>query len=181
MAGHGDVTNSTDLAARVRSVGTSKVRRLTVRPARTTVVILAAVALGLSTAGSATAADAAGLKSQATGRCMDDSFAFSLRTFPCNGTNFQKFTFWPLSNGTFFLQNKATGRCIDDHDGKIGPAACNGSRFQQWFLVTLSRGGPRMLVNRATNDCIDNRITGANVLQTIPCNSQALPQRFALQ
>ena len=34
------------------------------------------------------------LKNQATGRCIDDSFAYGLRAFPCNGLTFQQWRYW---------------------------------------------------------------------------------------
>jgi hypothetical protein len=48
-----------------------------------------------------------------TNDCVDDSDAYGLRAYGCNGTNYQFWNAIADSNGTQ-LQNQATGQCLDD-------------------------------------------------------------------
>jgi hypothetical protein len=71
---------------------------------------------------------------RATSRCIDDSFEFGLRAFPCNGLNYQK---WYNSSGAvpFALKNAHTGRCIDDSvEFGLRAFPCNGLKYQRWHL-----------------------------------------------
>lgn len=69
---------------------------------------------------------------QATGRCIDDSTTYGLRSYPCNGRTFQEWWEVPTSYGTMF-QNLNTGLCIDD-SATYGLRAysCNYRTFQSW-------------------------------------------------
>src|ERR1700680_2653238 len=53
-----------------------------------------------------------------TGGCIDDSFTYGLRSFPCNNLSYQNWWVTPVYglNGSFWfqLQNENTGGCIDD-------------------------------------------------------------------
>ncbi|MFJ4797787.1 hypothetical protein [Kitasatospora purpeofusca] len=71
---------------------------LRTRTARVTAAALTAAALGLTAAGTAEARTtgvvyAYALQNQNTGRCVDDSGAYGLRAFTCNGLNYQNFNF----------------------------------------------------------------------------------------
>ncbi|GIJ44640.1 hypothetical protein Val02_15260 [Virgisporangium aliadipatigenens] len=70
-------------------------------------------------------------RNRATKKCLDDSFRAGLRTFPCNGTDHQRWRY----DFTGYLVNQNTGRCIDDsiqHGLRAFP--CNGSVYQRWVL-----------------------------------------------
>ncbi|MGW4518472.1 RICIN domain-containing protein [Streptomyces sp. NPDC004393] len=120
------------------------------RPARTAVAVLAVATLGVSVGATAPAtatpagthtpsaapervAVAHSLRSKATGLCLDDSFAYSLRTTRCNGLNWQKFEFVPTGSfGTYVLRNQATGRCVHDSPSRgISARPCNYSYLNQ--------------------------------------------------
>lgn len=75
----------------------------------------------------------------ATNRCMDDSFAFGLRAFPCNGGVYQYITY---ESGTFGFRLRfgQTGRCVDDSLAfGLQAFPCNGTRFQQWTARDVFR------------------------------------------
>ncbi|MGV9340287.1 RICIN domain-containing protein [Streptomyces sp. NPDC003688] len=128
------------------------------------------------------AASTHSIKSTVTGRCLDDSIAYGLRTFPCNGLAFQKFIFWRDPRGTYLLQNQATKRCLYDSPTRgIWAAACTGSSNQHWYLVTWARGGPYGFANRYTMRCIDTTsVAGVSILQTLPCRT-VNRQKFSLR
>jgi hypothetical protein len=169
------------------------------RVTRIVVALLAVVTMGLTATGTATASTEAvktravspsiglaapthSIKSMVTGRCLDDSSVYGLRTFPCNGLAYQKFTFWSGPYGTYLLQNQATKRCLyDSLRGGIQARPCTGSSNQHWYLITWARGGPYGFSNRNTSECIDNTwFGGVSVLQTLPCRA-VKRQRFYLQ
>lgn len=86
-------------------------------------------------------------QNNATRRCMDDSFAYGLRAFDCNRTDFQQFRFsdgvWGGDRYSHEVRNKVTGRCIDDSFAYgLRAFDCNGMNFQKWW------GGPRELTAR---------------------------------
>ncbi|MFF5921958.1 RICIN domain-containing protein [Streptomyces flavochromogenes] len=106
-----------------------------------------------------------------TRRCMDDSWAEDLRSFPCNGMDFQQFRYsdgvWGGDRYYHELRNKVTGRCVDDSwAGQLRAWPCNGMKFQQWS-VTNSSGGTTFR-NRETGRCIDD--SWAEDLRAFPCN-----------
>ncbi|MCB5164725.1 RICIN domain-containing protein [Streptomyces bambusae] len=105
-------------------------------------------------------------QNNATRRCMDDSFAYGLRAFGCNGTDFQQFRF---GDGTYYheLRNKVTGRCIDDSFAYgLRAFTCNSQSYQQWS-VSNTTGGTTFR-NRATGRCIDDSL--AYGLRAFDCN-----------
>ncbi|MEV5938615.1 RICIN domain-containing protein [Streptomyces sp. NPDC051994] len=79
------------------------------------------------------ALDAGALRNLNTGRCIDDSFAYGLRAFGCNGLNYQRWEIYYNGNGTLTFRNENTGRCIDD-SGAYGLRSfgCNGMNYQQF-------------------------------------------------
>ena len=139
---------STLLRGRTGRTGrTSRTGRIV---AATATAVLTAAGLGISAAGTASAAETGrdtpqslngitysyALQNQNTGRCVDDSFAYGLRAFTCNGMNFQKFNFYQQSNGSWVLQNQNTGRCVDDSLAYgLRAFTCNGMNFQTFNFV----------------------------------------------
>ncbi|MFE5720428.1 RICIN domain-containing protein [Streptomyces erythrochromogenes] len=94
-----------------------------------------------------------------TRRCLDDSLEFGLRTFQCNGGDFQQFRHsdgvWSGERYYYELRNKVTGRCIDDSFAYgLRPFVCNKKDFQQWSVSKNDRG--TTFKNRATGRCIDD-------------------------
>ncbi|MGP2441194.1 RICIN domain-containing protein [Streptomyces sp. JW3] len=112
-----------------------------------------------STLGTNGAAASYQLRNANTGRCIDDSFAYGLRAYPCNGLDFQK---WNL-NGGLEWRNVNTGRCIDDSIAYgLRAVPCNGLNFQQWWY---DNGAQR---NVNTGRCIDD--SAAYGLRAYSCN-----------
>ncbi|MGW5249773.1 RICIN domain-containing protein [Streptomyces sp. NPDC004129] len=168
------------------------------RPARTAVAVLAVATLGVSVGATAPAtatpagthtrsaapervAVAHSLRSKATGLCLDDSFAYSLRTTRCNGLNWQKFEFVPTGSfGTYVLRNQATGRCVHDSPSRgISARPCNYSYLNQRWYISPPWGTEPLLRNTATWRCIDNRsFYGWNLLQSLPCDGRLSSQKF---
>jgi hypothetical protein len=126
----------------------------------------AAVASG-NTAADVTAADAVNtFESLGTFRCMDDS-DLGFRTFPCNGTPFQKWNVHVFGDGTRRLQNQATGRCV--YDGHLGFSTqfCGSSENVSWGIIHHHE--VRLtFVNQATGRCIDD--SDDSGFRTTKCN-----------
>jgi Ricin-type beta-trefoil lectin domain len=75
------------------------------------------------------------LRNYHTGRCVDDSFEAGLRTFSCNGMDYQQWRAHWITGLTATLQNVHTGRCIDwSEDYGLRPFTCNGLNYQHWNL-----------------------------------------------
>ncbi|MFF4761081.1 RICIN domain-containing protein [Streptomyces sp. NPDC001292] len=73
------------------------------------------------------------LKNQATGRCLDDSDAYGLRSYFCNASTFQSWKIRRWNDGTRELKSQATGRCVDDSDAYgLRAYPCNATPFQSW-------------------------------------------------
>ena len=67
----------------------------------------------------------------ATRRCLDDSFEFGLRSFPCNGLAYQVWQPNP-SGGTFHWGNRATGRFMDDSEFGLRSFQRNNLNYQRF-------------------------------------------------
>jgi hypothetical protein len=71
------------------------------------------------------------LVNQATGRCLDDSNAYGLRAYPCNGGVYQRLQFISNHDALFM---RATGRCVDDSFSYgLRSYPCNSSQYQVWL------------------------------------------------
>lgn len=110
------------------------------------------------------------MRNQNTGRCIDDSQAYGLRAFPCNGLSYQGWHTISGHPGQF--QNQNTGRCIDD-SLRYGLRAypCNdgsyNSGYQYWYISGISAGAVH-LRNLKTGRCIDDSF--AYGLRAFTCN-----------
>jgi archaellin len=128
--------------------------------------VLAALAISSAGVGTARASDTPPtiFKNVATGGCVDDSFAYGIRAFSCNGTTYQQWVQVDAS-GNFgfnnrFLRNVATGRCLDDSAAGLRTLNCNYLDYQDWIPNSDIR-------NRRTGNCLDDSAIG---LRMIPCN-----------
>jgi hypothetical protein len=123
-----------------------------------------------------TASSGVKIQNQNTGRCIDDSFAFGLRSFPCNGLSFQQWSVVGFQDGTIHLVNENTGRCIDDSLAfGLRSFPCNGLSFQGWFPGFFS-DGTIDLQNQNTGRCIDDSL--AFGLRSFPCNGLSFQRWF---
>ncbi|GAA2141119.1 hypothetical protein GCM10009760_25030 [Kitasatospora kazusensis] len=111
------------------------------------------------------------LQDQNTGRCIDDSGAYGLRAFSCNGLNYQ--TWYATYFGSWFsLTNGNTGRCIDDSLAYgLRSFDCNLQSYQNWQIIAQYGDGSQVLQNQNTGRCIDD--SGAYGLRSFPCNYQS--------
>jgi hypothetical protein len=138
---------------------------------------VACLAPGLAVAHPARAAITTHVLNIETDRCIDDSLAYGLRAFLCNGLAFQTFDTITQADGSWALKNQATNRCIDDSLAYgLRAAPCNGLAFQA-FAHYLEPAGFHELRNKVTGRCIDDSF--AYGLRAFPCNGMSF-QRFWL-
>jgi Ricin-type beta-trefoil lectin domain len=107
------------------------------------------------------------LKNRQTGRCLDDSFGYGLRSIACNGLNYQQ---WNATWGyNWQFKNVVTGRCIDDSFGYgLRSTACNGLDYQRWIVDSPHGLGDYELMNLVTGRCIDDSFGYG--LRPLACN-----------
>ena len=134
--------------------------------------LLTGIVLTLGPAFSTTSvahADTDPVKNVNTGRCIDDSFAYGLRSFGCNGLSYQVWQKLPNSTVTrWAIRNQNTGRCIDDSFAYgLRSFGCNGLNYQSWNIISTSNGG-QVLKNDNTGRCIDDSF--AYGLRSFGCN-----------
>jgi hypothetical protein len=104
-------------------------------------------------------------------RCLDDS-KFGLRTVPCNGLDFQKWSVTPPEKSIKELRNVATGWCLTTLVfGIVGTAPCDGSLRQQWRSTPMGNGTIH-LWSIYNGDCLDDSEYG---LRTFPCGMHWTP------
>ncbi|SDF36005.1 Helix-turn-helix domain-containing protein [Lentzea fradiae] len=111
--------------------------------------------------------------SRATGACLDHSMEGGLRTFPCNGMSYQRWTVRPFGEGTYRISNHATGACLDRGATGLRSAECAETASQQW-MVTVSDAAAE--VRRADDDeCLHDDEVG---LRLIACDGGSRKQRW---
>jgi len=107
-----------------------------------------------------------------TGGCIDDSFTYGLRSFPCNGLSYQDWTLTSQSDGSVTLKNANTGRCIDDSFAyHLRSFTCNNLNYQNWWVTPvygLNGSFWFQLQNENTGGCIDDSFTYH--LRSFACN-----------
>lgn len=111
------------------------------------------------------------VQSNATGRCMDDSFQYGTRSLNCNGLNFQKWDRSTVIETAFRYEfvNAATGRCLDDslqyglRTFDCSPS--NNNAHQMWIVIANQHGV--YLRNQQTGRCVDDSAYG---LRPFACN-----------
>lgn len=104
------------------------------------------------------------IKNRSTGRCIDDS-SIGLRSFSCNGLQYQRFLTTQIGFADFTLTNQATLRCLDDSSYGLRSIGCNGGTYQKWYLQDNGNGVE--VRNTQTNRCIDDSSYG---LRSFSCN-----------
>ncbi|MEU1444069.1 hypothetical protein ACFY1B_52355 [Streptomyces mirabilis] len=145
--------------------------RKTARVMATAIAAMTVSALAMFTAAPASAtSEVHWVQNVNTGRCIDDSADFGLRSYPCNlpsfNNGYQSFTFWydnSAPSPTVQIQNANTGDCIDDNTNASGQDVlrhwpCSGASFsngnQKWW-ISWYWGNP-VLKNAATLRCLDD-------------------------
>ncbi len=103
--------------------------------------------------------------------CIDDSIAYGLRLFSCNGMDYQKWYIdasWPNPYTPTFFQNVATERCLDDSVYGLRAFPCNGGVWQVWSPHRWN-DGTWQFQNQATGRCLTTDHNG--FLTTNTCSS----------
>jgi hypothetical protein len=77
---------------------------------------------------------------QATGRCLDDSFAYNTRPHPCNGLDFQKWSVGYPGGDYRDFKNVNTGRCIGADNTSVSGGECRTSSQAMWILRRWNDG-----------------------------------------
>lgn len=101
------------------------------------------------------------LVNASTGRCLDDSVAYGLRTFVCNNQSFQQWRLHGLNEaGTLWtLTNLNTHRCVDDSVAyHLRSFGCNNQAFQRFWVGADSRTGTPIawFQNQTTTGCMND-------------------------
>ncbi|HEY3683724.1 MAG TPA: ricin-type beta-trefoil lectin domain protein [Streptosporangiaceae bacterium] len=133
---------------------------------------------GLAAAPPAQAENVIHIASFATNRCLDDSAAYGLRPFVCNGSDYQAWS-WTGSDSSGTLVNRATGQCLDDTTDGLRAMACDGSGNQNWNPNATMQDADintRTWKSDGTNRCLDDSL--AHGLRTLDCNDGDY-QRFS--
>lgn len=99
-------------------------------------------------------------KNRWTGRCLDDSYTYGLRTFGCNGLDYQRWYVHVWADGTRRLRNVHTGRCIYDSDAILTMRTCDSSTNQSFYVKRYSDGSVRFR-NQNTRLCLAGADNGA--------------------
>jgi hypothetical protein len=113
--------------------------------------------------------------------CLDDSFASGLRTFGCNGTDWQQ---WDVTqDGLYsYMSNVHTGRCVDYSDTYgLRPFDCNFTVYQAWFGGSSTFGGGQGYLESVSHRglCLDDSST--QHLRPFACNGQDYQQWTTLK
>lgn len=126
---------------------------------------VAAAAVVLSVAGPAAAvASGQPVWNGHTNRCLEDSNSAGLRTYTCNGSDYQKWQISSPNGADVILRNAVTGNCLDDsYSGGLRMYACNNLEYQNWDASYGYR-----LRNEHTNYCLDD--SWSSGLRAITCN-----------
>ncbi|MFG3496756.1 helix-turn-helix domain-containing protein [Streptomyces sp. NPDC047886] len=104
--------------------------------------------------------------SRATGRCLDDSLDYGLRSLACNGMSYQRWSVSAFTGSERRLRNHATGACLDHGAAGLRAVDCGSSRSQLWSVTTWSDESVE-LRNKATGRCLHDGGTGLDIL---PCD-----------
>jgi len=126
-------------------------------------VLLAVLATVVTAVPPAQAASIQTFKNRSTSRCLDDSVQFGLRTFYCNGMNYQQWRVTRQSNTLteVVFRNVNTDKCLDDSiEFGVRTFPCNGLSYQRWNAYKIS-GGSLQIRNKQTGRCLVD--IGANV------------------
>ncbi|WP_101256608.1 RICIN domain-containing protein [Streptomyces barkulensis] len=99
------------------------------------------------------------LKNQGTGRCLDDSNSYGLRTYACNGSDYQKWRVRVWDDGTRRFQNVLTGRCLSYSGAGLKTYSCNTSKYQSWWIKRWNDGTIR-LRNQWSGKCLQDSFFG---------------------
>jgi transcriptional regulator with XRE-family HTH domain len=104
--------------------------------------------------------------SRRTGACLDHSLDKGLRTYPCNGMSYQRWTLHRQSDGALRLRNHATGACLAHGPDGLATAACTAAPSQKW-VVTPWPDESVEVRSKVTGACLDDSAEAG--LRALPC------------
>ncbi|MEU9234406.1 XRE family transcriptional regulator [Streptomyces subrutilus] len=104
--------------------------------------------------------------SRRTGACLDHSLDKRLRTYPCNGMSYQRWTLHRQPDGTLQLRNHATGACLAHGPDGLDTAACSAAPSQKWALTPWPDESVEVR-SKATGACLDDSAEAG--LRALPC------------
>ncbi|MFI0240303.1 helix-turn-helix domain-containing protein [Streptomyces sp. NPDC016845] len=96
---------------------------------------------------------------RATGHCLDHSLDHGLRTYPCNGLSYQRWTVRALPHGAFQVRNHATGSCLNSGASALRVGGCATTPSGTWSV----RAWPDEsvgLASTATGACVEDGTDG---------------------
>ncbi|WP_394428147.1 helix-turn-helix domain-containing protein [Streptomyces sp. SGAir0957] len=102
---------------------------------------------------------------RATGHCLDHSLDHGLRTYPCNGLSYQRWTVRALPDGAFQIRNHATGSCLNSAEAVLRVGGCATSPSGTWSVKAWPDESVG-LVGTATGACVED---GTDGLRPAPC------------
>ncbi|ONI91014.1 hypothetical protein ALI144C_01995 [Actinosynnema sp. ALI-1.44] len=97
-------------------------------------------------------------RNRETNLCLDDSNEHGLRTFHCNGLNYQKWNVHRWNDGTLQLRNIHTGGCLGAYKHPNGTwvpevGTCRASQAYSWYSRRVS-GGIRLYSEVIDTRCL---------------------------
>ncbi|MGW6946316.1 helix-turn-helix domain-containing protein [Streptomyces xanthophaeus] len=104
--------------------------------------------------------------SRKTGACLDHSLDKRLRTYPCNGMSYQRWTLHREPAGALRLRNHATGACLAHGPDGLDTAACTASPSQEWDVTSWPDESVEVR-SKATGACLDDSTEAG--LRALPC------------
>jgi ricin-type beta-trefoil lectin protein len=138
-------------------------------------LFLVGASLSLGT-GMASADSVQTFRNRATNQCLDDSNEYGLRTFPCNGLNYQKWNVHRWNDGTLQIRNIHTGGCLGVYKHPNGTWApevgtCKANQRYSWYSRRVS-GGIRLWSEAIDTRCLwgdGQGISGGRVVKLDSC------------
>ncbi|MFI1652490.1 helix-turn-helix domain-containing protein [Streptomyces avidinii] len=104
--------------------------------------------------------------SRRTGACLDHSLDKRLRTYPCNGMSYQRWTLHRQPDGALRLRNHATGACLAHSPDGLDTAACTAAPSQKWAVTPWPDESVEVR-SKATGACLDDSAEAG--LRALPC------------
>ncbi|MFD3697971.1 RICIN domain-containing protein [Streptomyces sp. NPDC058646] len=104
--------------------------------------------------------------SRRTGACLDHSVDKRLRTYPCNGMSYQRWTLHRQPDGALRLRNHATGACLAHGPDGLATAARTAAPSQKWAVTPWPDESVEVR-SKATGARLDDSAEAG--LRALPC------------
>ena len=119
-------------------------------------------------------------RNSATNACLDDSIA-GLRTFPCNGLDFQQWWVHKQADGSVQLKNVNTHQCVyalGTQEAVLKGSCSNSSPQDHWHVYHWQDGG-LAFINNWSHLCLDDSFD--HHLRQFPCENFSAGQESPYQ